>query len=392
MRNTTAFVKALLACMGSLLLIGRLAGQPIDLPPEEAPPPASKPVVFKGEAKFSAHSYKMEKGNTYRITAKAEAFVPQVRIPGQISGTFPNPGGFPFSDPPGSPPPGPNLGRNTAQMFFVPQTTKEYSIRVEMAPGIDVGKGPHPYTLTIERAIFKPHVVFDNPRLDVTEHTKRLQQGKVYNITVTGQGFGPEVQVMDGTMSVATAIHGRWFGFGPDAEFVTSLTFAPTRTTDYRILVVAGPVVEQRRAPLSFTIQVVELKVELSVTSQLSQKDPPYPGRGGPHKVHSIKLEGGKNYQIDMMSLAFDAFLFLEDSAGNVLTQDDDSGGGLNARIVYRPTKTATYRIVATTFDRTAKAKTAGAYTLRVVENPHAQPKFANPPLSGTSWPIIPKD
>ena len=35
--------------------------------------------------------------------------------------------------------------------------------------------------------------------------------------------------------------------------------------------------------------------------------------------------------QIDMMSQAFDAYLFLEDSAGNVLLEDDDSGGEADA-------------------------------------------------------------
>jgi thiol-disulfide isomerase/thioredoxin len=41
--------------------------------------------------------------------------------------------------------------------------------------------------------------------------------------------------------------------------------------------------------------------------------------------------------------------LFLEDANGVQLEMDDDGGGGLNSRIVYKAPKTALYRVVATT-------------------------------------------
>jgi hypothetical protein len=130
--------------------------------------------------------------------------------------------------------------------------------------------------------------------------------------------------------------------------------------------------------------------MELSLKEQLTKQDPTYPGRGGPHKVHTVKLEAGKNYQIDMMSRFFDTYLFLEDSAGKVLMEDDDGGEGRNARIIFRPTRTDTYRIVATTFNRGAAIYSLGAYSLLVVENPHAQPRFGTP-LPGTGAPAFPK-
>jgi hypothetical protein len=190
---------------------------------------------------------------------------------------------------------------------------------------------------------------------------------------------------------VATALNGRWFGFGPDAEFVTALTFAPARTADYRIQVIPGPMAEKRLLPLTYAMQVEELKVELLVNQQLTRKDPSYPRRGGPHKVHIVKLQAGKNYQIDLMSLAFDAYLFLEDADGGLAAQDNDSAGKLNARIVFRPTKSGTYRIVATTFKSGPGAGNFGPYSLRVVENPHAQPSFRRPLRFGSEIPDIPK-
>jgi len=84
-----------------------------------------------------------------------------------------------------------------------------------------------------------------------------------------------------------------------------------------------------------------------------------------------------------MISTYFDSYLFLEDSAGTVLMQDDDGGGYPNARIIYRPTKTDTYRIVATTFEKAAPDLSPGLYTVTVVENPNAQRAFATPPFKG---------
>ncbi len=65
-------------------------------------------------------------------------------------------------------------------------------------------------------------------------------------------------------------------------------------------------------------------------------------------KILSVKLEEGKTYQFDHMSGAFDPYLYLEDSHGDLLAENDDGGEGLNSRIVYRAKRTATYRLIAT--------------------------------------------
>ncbi len=72
------------------------------------------------------------------------------------------------------------------------------------------------------------------------------------------------------------------------------------------------------------------------------------------YKVFTVQLEQGKIYRIDHRGTGgdpqFDPYLFLEDANGVTIEQDDDSGGGLNARIVYKAPKTGLYRVVATTF------------------------------------------
>jgi hypothetical protein len=80
-----------------------------------------------------------------------------------------------------------------------------------------------------------------------------------------------------------------------------------------------------------------------------------------PHKVHEIKMTAGTAYQIDLASKAFDSFLRLEDAAGKELAQDDDSGGGLNARITFTAPKDGTYRVIVTNIDGKE-----GDYTLTV--------------------------
>src|SRR5262245_7361801 len=64
------------------------------------------------------------------------------------------------------------------------------------------------------------------------------------------------------------------------------------------------------------------------------------------HRVHEVQLQAGKHYGIDLVSAAFDAFLRLEDEAGKHLAEDDDGGGGTNARLVWAAARTGRYRII----------------------------------------------
>jgi tetratricopeptide (TPR) repeat protein len=85
-----------------------------------------------------------------------------------------------------------------------------------------------------------------------------------------------------------------------------------------------------------------------------------------PALVYQVKFVAGKTYVIDMISpdpKALDPYLFLLDAAGKKLAEDDDSGGGLNARIVFRAEQEGTYRIRATSYNAGR-----GAFTLSVRE------------------------
>jgi hypothetical protein len=76
--------------------------------------------------------------------------------------------------------------------------------------------------------------------------------------------------------------------------------------------------------------------------------------------VHEVSLRAGKTYVFDMESRKLDSYLRVEDAKGRVLAEDDDSGGNLNARLVFTPAQDGTYRLVALSL----RPRDAGYYTL----------------------------
>jgi len=79
------------------------------------------------------------------------------------------------------------------------------------------------------------------------------------------------------------------------------------------------------------------------------------------YQVHAVRLTAGVTYTIDMTSNVLDSYLIL--SGFGVQIQDDDSGGNLNARIIFTPTQTGVYNIYTTTFG----AGDRGSYRLSVL-------------------------
>jgi thiol-disulfide isomerase/thioredoxin len=102
----------------------------------------------------------------------------------------------------------------------------------------------------------------------------------------------------------------------------------------------------------------------LKVTDKLSNDDPADKVRTQSKcKIHTLKMEAGKGYKIDLRSDQFDSYLRLEDPTGAQVAEDDDSGGFPHARIVYQAPKSGDYRIIVTTY----KGGATGTYNLTVV-------------------------
>ena len=78
-------------------------------------------------------------------------------------------------------------------------------------------------------------------------------------------------------------------------------------------------------------------------------------------KIYSIKLEAGKAYQFDCKS-DWDNWLRIEDAKGKQLAEDDDSGGGTDAQIIFECKTAGEYRIIVTSYD----AATTGDFIVTV--------------------------
>jgi hypothetical protein len=98
------------------------------------------------------------------------------------------------------------------------------------------------------------------------------------------------------------------------------------------------------------------------------------PGRY--YQVFTYAMLGGSTHTIDLMSQQFDPYLRVEDASGKTLAEDDDSGGSLNARIVFTAPRKDSFRIIATT----SVAQQVGQYTLMIV--PGRVPKRPSPAVN----------
>jgi hypothetical protein len=67
-------------------------------------------------------------------------------------------------------------------------------------------------------------------------------------------------------------------------------------------------------------------------------------------KIYTVKLEAGKTYQVDCKS-DWDNWLRIEDAKGKQLAEDDDSGGGTDAQIIFECKTAGEYRVIVTSFD-----------------------------------------
>ncbi len=103
----------------------------------------------------------------------------------------------------------------------------------------------------------------------------------------------------------------------------------------------------------------------MQIEAEIASSDPVEKARKDSFcHVHLVELSPAKSYVIDLASKKFDAFLRLEDANGKQIAEDDDSGGGTNARLRFRPRASGVYRIIATTFE----PSTFGPYSLTIRE------------------------
>jgi hypothetical protein len=85
--------------------------------------------------------------------------------------------------------------------------------------------------------------------------------------------------------------------------------------------------------------------------------------KGKYYKIYEREFKLGSIYRIDMMSTNVDAYLYIK-KGDKILAYDDDSGGNLNARLVFRPEQTEKLHVWATTYG----VGEVGTYDLEIRE------------------------
>jgi hypothetical protein len=94
------------------------------------------------------------------------------------------------------------------------------------------------------------------------------------------------------------------------------------------------------------------MTVPATLNGQLTNQDPLDPTRPGGTRIktYNVHLKANVTYSIIMESNQLDAYLRLESEQGVRLAENDDGGPGfgLNSRIIYRPTQTGTFKVLAT--------------------------------------------
>jgi CHAT domain-containing protein len=109
----------------------------------------------------------------------------------------------------------------------------------------------------------------------------------------------------------------------------------------------------------------------LKVEGKLSKDDPFDKKFNKCHRQqHNVKLNAGQKVWIDLKSKAFDCYLRIEDSAGNVLDENDDTGDpdDLNSRLFFDTPTTGTYMLVVTSYIGDTKRGKIGPFLLIVKE------------------------
>jgi hypothetical protein len=141
---------------------------------------------------------------------------------------------------------------------------------------------------------------------------------------------------------------------GPDAKAALDALAKADKDEDANVKQIAAAAIAQIRADPN--------QKEFEVKGVLTPGDPMDRVRNGCfHVVHTYRMKAGQTYTIDLNS-PWDNFLRLENAQGQQLAQDDDSGGNLNARLVFQAPADGWYRIIVTSFAGGASRN----YTLRV--------------------------
>jgi serine protease Do len=119
----------------------------------------------------------------------------------------------------------------------------------------------------------------------------------------------------------------------------------------------------QRPNPQRQQLRVQALSLGKIVTAQLGNGDNVLPVDNSFFDLYIFRGRAGQAIQIDMVSRQVDCFLILLSPNGRELAQNDDGGGGRNARIIGVLPRSGNYIIIA----NSSAAGQTGSYRIRAI-------------------------
>jgi len=106
------------------------------------------------------------------------------------------------------------------------------------------------------------------------------------------------------------------------------------------------------------------IEVGQTITGALSSEDPEFPSDSTYFERWILPVRANQAFTVDLTSDDFDAYLLLTRGRGEKVKENDDGGGGCNARLVYTAEDDHPLRIVVNTASRPRRQ--TGRFTLKV--------------------------
>jgi S1-C subfamily serine protease len=225
-------------------------------------------------------------------------------------------------------------------------------------------------------------------RAKKTEANLKLTVSSSYEGMLKKEDRNEAILTLIGKVTTDNADAKRWegdlsgkIGFDPSVGFITSAQVklsGTSYTLDIDLTRVSGNP-SKIQLPQDKTPDppvVVKGKVLVNAQANLTTGDlydPQFSDLKNPKKKQfahmkdfPVTMTVGKTYTITLDSKAFDAFLKIGAPTGMIVAQDDNAGGGTNARIVnFRPVVTGLYHVYAI-----SKNHRTGAFHITIAENP----------------------
>ena len=103
-----------------------------------------------------------------------------------------------------------------------------------------------------------------------------------------------------------------------------------------------------------------------TITGTLTANDPEFPGDSTYFQRWILPVTPNQSFTVDLESTEFDSYIILTRGRGDKLVENDDGGGGCNARLVYTTQDDHPLRVVVNTASRPPRQ--TGRFTLRVTD------------------------